>query len=582
MASDTPSPGRPARTGRGQRPPRGQGPASPFGRILAQIGGMRSDLVDDYPTERRDFVQMAFILFTTGLMASISAAFAINMAFTTPTFDRQHNLTGFESPPFWVLVVSGLVWGLIIFNIDRYMVLGMEGLHRWSTLGPAIIRGGLAVLIGLVLSTPLVLQIFSSEIDNEIVDIHIESTKNTEAKLVSLQNDFNEAQAKVDAQEVVVAEAGEQPNLEQNQSYKDAVAAYKEAVKECSVARNRQTLERRGKLSKKEGGSGEVGVGEIYYDLKDVADQICGTKPDKLKRMNDIEKASTRSPEEIAAKVKREQATLDQLVAQKDSREKVLNANRSKLGEKTGSWGLLIRLEALERIVSPAAVTVVTTPEISDPSTIPSPDQTTSAAPDDNGSAPVSTETVTTADENRMASIAHLALIGLLASIEILPILFKTIKQWNPHPTAYECHWRDLDNAVLARTRLQQQRALAALNQTTYAEVIDEALSREQREQVGREMVQDVTGVQLQFMRNELQRWADEHGVEYQPGTYGRPAASGNSSERGRRRRGPATESSARETPTAETNATPQTPTAETNAAQQTDPVEPDSSGGWV
>src|SRR3546814_20374433 len=62
-------------------------------------------------------------------------------------------------------VLFGLLWGLAIFNLDRYIVSSISKVGGpWKQLLQARHRLILAVLIAVVLARPLVLKIFAKEI----------------------------------------------------------------------------------------------------------------------------------------------------------------------------------------------------------------------------------------------------------------------------------------------------------------------------------------------------------------------------------------------------------------------------------
>lgn len=436
--------------------------ASWLGRRLASIGGMRPELVDEYSGERRDFVQMALILFVTALEATIAGAFAINIAFST--------IDG-RNPEPWVIVTSGVVWGFIIFNIDRYMVLGMEGMHGTRALWPALIRGVLAALIGMVMATPLVLQIFNSEIEAEIVRI------NAARGQESQQQNEAPAEAKVKAAEKVVATrrlelevARSGTNLEKNPVYRAAYKAWDTATEACTAAQSKATRELRGELPKSEGGSGRAGASEIYRTFQRQADEKCGFASDKRKELDAAKRAATLSPEVIQRNIAGAETALrnaedDLTIARED-----LKAAR--LGTRTiaSGYGLLIRLEALHNL-----------------SSVP------------------------------LLGFAHFALAALLMSIEVLPVFFKTIKQWNHEPTPYEDAWRGMDRAARLRGEAIEQHSVAAARAAAEAPVSAAREHARTQRAVNVHMAREIAGVQLSVMQRRLADWAAGHRVPYQP-----------------------------------------------------------------
>lgn len=480
---------------------------SPAGRRLAVIGGMRPELIDDWSGERRDFIQMAVILFVTAMEAFLAGAFAISMAFTKPVDPRAANPV-LESPALWILLVAGLVWAVVIFNIDRYMVLGMEGLHGRSLLVPALIRVALALMIGIVMSTPLVLQIFDAEIQQELEVIKIEKAKESQTKVAEFQTARDEAQKALKDREADLAAAKTGTNLGSNKTYQDALKRYNQANEDCRDARTKATLERRGQLPKSQGGSGVSGDGSNYQNFKDEADRLCSDADQAKDDKDTAYDNSQLTPAEVTANVQRARQALDNAIRTRDAAQQALDrviASSMSIG--AGSWGLLARLEALDRLTSLSAKS-----SSADPSSTPAP---TSPAPSAQATTVITAQTSSPTSPVPIAWLTHLAIVGLLVSIELLPVLFKTAKQWNAKPTGYEERWKDMDKAVLERTRVQERNAQAALEIQAYAPVAQAADLQHHQQAANAYMAEQIVGVQLQVMRNALRDWADEHGVDY-------------------------------------------------------------------
>ncbi len=93
-------------------------------------------------------------MLTTAVMAVVSCAFAL--------------YTGAHAP-LPVAIGAALFWGLAIMNLDRWLVTATHRRERWyQNLFVALPRFVLALIIGVVISTPLVLWIFHSEIEAEL------------------------------------------------------------------------------------------------------------------------------------------------------------------------------------------------------------------------------------------------------------------------------------------------------------------------------------------------------------------------------------------------------------------------------
>lgn len=98
------------------------------------------------------------ILFTA-IMAAISGGYAISFVF--------------QDAPLYVPFGFGIIWGLMIFNLDRFMVNTMysDGKH---TISKVEFLGGLpriilAIFLGIVISTPIEIRIFQDKIKSQLI-----------------------------------------------------------------------------------------------------------------------------------------------------------------------------------------------------------------------------------------------------------------------------------------------------------------------------------------------------------------------------------------------------------------------------
>lgn len=116
--------------------------------------GADTTLLQKCPTESSKYAGIGATIFFTGLFAALAAGYAL---FTV--FDNV-----------WAAIAFGLLWGLMIFNLDRYIVSSMrkEGRTR-SELSMASPRLILALIISIVIAKPLELKIFEKEIAPELV-----------------------------------------------------------------------------------------------------------------------------------------------------------------------------------------------------------------------------------------------------------------------------------------------------------------------------------------------------------------------------------------------------------------------------
>ncbi len=130
--------------------------------------GTDQRILEQCPTDRNKYMGIGATIFFTGVLAFFSAGYAL--------------FTVFDS---WLAAIGfGLVWGLMIFNLDRYIVMSMKNNGKWyRDLLIALPRVGLAVLLALVISKPLEMKIFEKEINAEIVQMEQEVYKQQEDRV---------------------------------------------------------------------------------------------------------------------------------------------------------------------------------------------------------------------------------------------------------------------------------------------------------------------------------------------------------------------------------------------------------------
>ncbi|AWA28927.1 DUF4407 domain-containing protein [Flavobacterium magnum] len=104
--------------------------------------------------EKTKFAGIGATVFFTAVMAFIAGAYALYTV-----FDNTYPAIGF-----------GLVWGLLIFNLDRFIVSTIRKRERFgSEFLQALPRIVLAVIIAIVISKPLEIKIFEKEIDTVLL-----------------------------------------------------------------------------------------------------------------------------------------------------------------------------------------------------------------------------------------------------------------------------------------------------------------------------------------------------------------------------------------------------------------------------
>jgi len=114
-------------------------------------------MLRNYPATHNKYVGIGATVFFTGLFAALSGGYALYFVFSGSAFAVVYAL------------VFGLLWGLAIFNLDRYIVSTINKnnspFRQFVQATPRIL---LAVLIGIVVARPLELKVFEKEIQKQL------------------------------------------------------------------------------------------------------------------------------------------------------------------------------------------------------------------------------------------------------------------------------------------------------------------------------------------------------------------------------------------------------------------------------
>ncbi|WP_439127505.1 DUF4407 domain-containing protein [Polaribacter sp.] len=120
-------------------------------QFFITCSGVDKNLINNCSNgEQNKYVGIGATVFFTAVMATIAGSYAL---FTV--FD---NLVA--------AIFFGLIWGLLIFNLDRFIVSTIKKSdNKWKEILQATPRIILAVIIAIVISKPLELKLFEKEIN---------------------------------------------------------------------------------------------------------------------------------------------------------------------------------------------------------------------------------------------------------------------------------------------------------------------------------------------------------------------------------------------------------------------------------
>lgn len=122
------------------------------------------------------------VVVATGFMAALAGGYAMYTIFA-PGDSALVNET--HTPTALMAVVFGIIWGLIIFNLDRFIVAssgvgdGTEAI-TWNEFVGALPRIIMGVIIAITISKPIEIRMFKTEIDVKLYEEQIKKKKEFE------------------------------------------------------------------------------------------------------------------------------------------------------------------------------------------------------------------------------------------------------------------------------------------------------------------------------------------------------------------------------------------------------------------
>lgn len=128
------------------------------------------------------------IIAATGLMAAIAGGYAFYTIFEPKGSSLESN---FSWPIAIISILFGVLWGAMIFNLDRFIVSstgkgdGTEAI-TWEELKTALPRIFMGAIIALTISKPVEIRMFKSEIDVELHNAQMEKQREYLGKIGSI------------------------------------------------------------------------------------------------------------------------------------------------------------------------------------------------------------------------------------------------------------------------------------------------------------------------------------------------------------------------------------------------------------
>jgi len=171
--------------------------------FLWWCAGAHQKLLKQFPSEHTKYAGLGGVLLATFVLATLSSGYAIYSVFGN-----------------WIWTIAfAIIWGLIIFNFDRFLVSTMRkyGVSRRKQIWMAIPRLALALLIGLTIARPLELKIFEKEIAVKMQEnLHHKIQKND--SLLQIENRLLIQDATAERQRLTLRKNAIEDSLAQLQS----------------------------------------------------------------------------------------------------------------------------------------------------------------------------------------------------------------------------------------------------------------------------------------------------------------------------------------------------------------------------
>lgn len=142
------------------------------------------------------------IVFATGALAGLAGGYAFYTIFSPKGLTIEDVV---DFPTVFLSLIFGLIWGLMIFNIDRFIVTstgkgdGTEAI-TWDEFKSAIPRIIMGTIIAMTISKPIEIRMFQTEINNKLYEKQLElqkefekkTTANFEERLKVVEDDLGE------------------------------------------------------------------------------------------------------------------------------------------------------------------------------------------------------------------------------------------------------------------------------------------------------------------------------------------------------------------------------------------------------
>ncbi len=238
-------------------------------RFFLLCSGVDTDIVNGCSNgEQNKYAGIGATVFFTAVMAFIASSYAL--------------FTVFDNP--YIALFFGLVWGFLIFNLDRFIVSTIKKrdsfLDEFIQASPRIV---LAIIIAIVISKPLEIKIFKKEIDTVLLKEKNEMAMANKKQVANyFQGDVDKNKAEMDSVKSSL-----------NRKEKEVAALYQSYITEAEGS----------------AGTKKMGKGPIYKEKRSAYDVA-------VKQLDSLKMTSATTLKEKEEKAKTLQADVDKKVSE--------------------------------------------------------------------------------------------------------------------------------------------------------------------------------------------------------------------------------------------------------------------------
>ncbi|HMK26492.1 MAG TPA: DUF4407 domain-containing protein [Chitinophagaceae bacterium] len=181
--------------------------------------GANKSILKRCPTEQTKFIGIGATILLTAILASISGGYAIHFTFNN----------------YSISILMGIFWGIVIFNLDRYIVSSIRKTGKFrQEFFMALPRIVIALILGITISKPLETRLFGATINKKLA-------KTEDLYNADCERDFNSRRDTLDKTKLALQ--AEMNNARNNIFNTDPVIKDANTVKLAKVEENKNRQE---------------------------------------------------------------------------------------------------------------------------------------------------------------------------------------------------------------------------------------------------------------------------------------------------------------------------------------------------